>query len=231
MSSPKIKSNDPHSPEGHRQRLRDRFQKTRLEGFQDYEILELLLTFAIPRRDVKPIAREAIRRFGSLGSLLDANGSELLGVPGLGPNSVILIKLMRELTDYYLEQPLHQCSVLENRGAVVRYIRSKLGGGGKESLMVLFFGSRSRLIDRQIYPGTVDRSALFIREIVERAMFCRAVGIVAAHNHPSGFCTPSPEDRAFTRTLLAALEPLGIALYDHLIITHSAASSLLSDPQ
>lgn len=215
--------------EGHRQRLRERFLRTRLNGFQEYEILELLLTFSIPRRDVKTIAREAIRHFGSLAALLDAGGSELLDVPGLGPNSVVLVKLMRDLADYYLEQPLRNCDVLENRNAVMRYLRSKLGGGAKETLLVLFLGSRNRLLDRRIYPGTVDRSALYIREVVEHAVLCHATGVVIAHNHPSGLCMPSPEDREFTRALEEALESLGLALYDHLIVTHSAVNSLLHD--
>ena len=233
MSSSKIPKNPTGhiDREGHRQRLRERFLKTRLNGFQDYEILELLLTFSIPRRDVKPIAREAIRHFGSLGNLLDAGGSELLDVPGLGPNSIILIKLMRDLADYYLEQPLRDCNVLENRNAVVRYMRSNLGGGSKETLLVLFLGSRNRLLDRQIYPGTVDRSAIYIREVAEHAVLCHAVGVVVAHNHPSGFCSPTPEDYEFTRALEEALRPLGIALYDHIVITHSAAASLLHDPK
>lgn len=216
-----------NSAEGHRRRLRERFLRNRLDGFQEYEILELLLTFAIARRDVKPIAREALRHFGSLTALLDASGAKLLEVPGLGPSSVVLVKLIRAIGDYYLEQPLHNCDVLENRPAVLRYLRSKLGGGPKETLMVLYLGSRNRLLDRQIYPGTVDRSGIYIREVAEHAVLCHATGVVIAHNHPSGMCTPSPEDRELTRRLERALKALGLTLFDHFIVSRGAAESIL----
>ena len=213
--------------EGHRRRLRERFAKTRLAGFQEYEILELLLSFAIPRRDVNPLAREAIRRFGTLADLLDASGAELLELPGVGPNSVILIKLVRELVSRYLETPLRRGNMLENREAVMRFIRAKLGGGKKETLLVFFLGNRNRLLDWRIYPGTVDRSALFLREIAEHAVFCRATGVIAAHNHPSGCCEPSEEDRAFTRRLQEAFGSLGVVLFDHFIASRCTTVSLL----
>ena len=213
--------------EGHRRRLRERFAKTRLNGFQEYEILELLLSFAIPRRDVKPFAREAILRFGSLADLLDAGGAELLELPGFGPNSVVLVKLVRELVDRYLEAPLRRCNLLKNRDAVLRFMRTKLGGSHKEALLIFFLGSRNRLIDWRVYSGTVDRSALFLREIAEHAVFCRATGVIAAHNHPSGICEASEDDREFTRRLRQAFDPLGVVLHDHFIATRGTAISLL----
>ena len=215
--------------EGHRRRLRERFLKTRLDGLQEYEILELLLTFSIQRRDVKPIAREALRRFGSLPELFDAGGGELLDTPGFGPNTVVLVKLMRAIIDYYLERPLRDSDMIENRDSVVRYLRAKLGGGDKETLMVLFLGSRNRLLDRQIHRGTVDRANVYIREIAEHAVVCHATGVIIAHNHPSGICMPSFEDREFTRSLEAALGALGLSLFDHLIVTRGSVRSLIHD--
>lgn len=210
---------------GHRRRLRERFLRAGLIGLQDYEALELLLMFAIPRRDVKPLAKLLLERYGSVEKVLDAPPSELLEIDGIGPQAATLIVLLKQLCAEYLEQKARSVDVLDSTGRVVDFLRMKLGGGRKETFMVLFLNTQNHLITYETYPGTVDRAPVYAREIAERALLARASGVIAAHNHPSGVCDPSPDDIRLTRSL-AALSPLGISLFDHIIVTPTAYRSL-----
>ena len=213
---------------GHRSRLRGRFLAHGLESLQDYEAIELLLTYAIARRDVKPIAKEMLAKFGSVDRLLDATPEELLSVNGMGPASAALCQLVRELCAKYLEQKLVKRDLLlDTPRRVIDFCRMKLAGGKKETMLLLYLNSHNMLIDYQSIAGTVDRAAVYSREIVEKALLLHASGVIAAHNHPSGICDPSAEDVALTRNLMRALESVGITLYDHLVVTRNAAYSIL----
>ncbi len=216
---------DENSRAGHRRRLRERFLRGGLKALQDYEAVELLLTFGIPRRDVKPLAKELIARFGSLNRLLDADGSELLEA-GLGVPSAVLILLSKQLCAGYLEQRARVVEELPSQPELVDFLRMKIGGGKKESLMVLFLNARHALIDYQITPGTVDRAAVYSREVAERALLARASAVVLAHNHPSGCCTATREDYLLTQGLEEALGVFGIKLLDHLIVAPAAWKSI-----
>lgn len=211
---------------GHRRRLRERFLRAGLVGLQDYEALELLLMFAIPRRDVKPLAKLLLERYGSVEKVLDAPPAEQLEIDGIGPHAATLIVLLKQLCTEYLEQKARSVDVLDSTGRVVDFLRMKLGGGRKETFMVLFLNTQNHLITYETYPGTVDRAPVYAREIAERALLARASGVIAAHNHPSGVCDPSPDDIRLTRSLAAALSPLGISLFDHIIVTPTAYRSL-----
>lgn len=212
--------------DGHRRRLRERFLRAGLEGLQDYEALELLLTYAIPRCDVKPVAKQLLERFGTIEKVLDAPPGDLLECAGLGPAAVTLVVLLKQLCSKYLEQKARDVDVLDSTSRVVDFLRMKLGGGRKETCMVLFLNSQNHLIAYETYPGTVDRASIYAREVAEKALLCRACGVILAHNHPSGVCEPSPADLHLTRKLKAALELLTIELYDHIIVTPSAFRSL-----
>ncbi len=212
--------------DGHRRRLRERFLRAGLEGLQDYEALELLLTYAIPRCDVKPVAKQLLERFGTIEKVLDAPPGDLLECAGLGPAAVTLVVLLKQLCSKYLEQKARDVDVLDSTSRVVDFLRMKLGGGRKETCMVLFLNSQNHLIAYETYPGTVDRASIYAREVAEKALLCRACGVILAHNHPSGVCEPSPADLQLTRKLKAALELLTIELYDHIIVTPSAFRSL-----
>lgn len=213
---------------GHRQRLRERFLRAGLNGLQDYEALELLLTFAIPRQNVKPIAKQLLEKFGSVEKVLDAAPSDLLEIPGLGPAAVTLVVLLKQLCACYLEQKARAVDVLDSPQKLVNFLRMKLGGGKKETFMILFLDAQNQLINYQSIQGTVDRAAVYAREVAERALLSRASCVVAAHNHPSGICQPSMEDIQLTRRLHAALELLGIRLIDHFIITPTAHRSIIT---
>lgn len=203
----------------HRQRLRERFQKAGVEGLHDYELLELLLTYAIPRKDVKPIAKELIKRFGSLSGVLDASQKELESVSGLGSISATLIRLVKELCGAYLAEQMKRRDVLSSPQAVVDFARAKLGGLPHESFMVIYLNTKNEVIEHEIvHEGTIDRAVIYPRRILEAALTHHAAGIILVHNHPSGHPEPSDEDKRLTRAIADAGRPMDIRVLDHIII-------------
>ena len=204
---------------GHRQRLRERFARNGLDGLQEYEAVELLLSYAIMRRDVKPLAKALLRQYGSVEKLLDAPAAELVGQYGMGQSSALLIRLVRELCARYLEQRARGTNVLEDPGSIEDFARMKLGASSRETLMTIYLNARSHIIGYDLTPGTVDRASIYPRELVKQALLCNATMVVLAHNHPSGICLPSPEDVRLTAGIRAALATFGIRLIDHLIVT------------
>lgn len=211
---------------GHRQRLRERFSRSGLDGLQDYEAVELLLSYAIMRRDVKPLAKELLRDFGSLEALMDAPLSSLIDEYGMGPSSALLIRLVREMCTKYLEQRAKAVDVLLNPRQAEEFIRMKIGGGQRETLMTIFLNAHNRIICYELNPGTVNHASIYVRELAKRAVLCNATGVIIAHNHPSGVCIPSPEDRNLTAAIKSALATFGIMLFDHLIVTPSECRSV-----
>ena len=214
---------------GHRSRLRRRFLNNGLGIFYDHEVLELLLTYAIPRRDVKPLAKDLINRFGSLEAVFDATEYELSAVPGMGENSTSLILLMKGLGARYLQQKIAGIDLFKNTEAVADFIRMKIGGAPKETMMVIYLNSHNHLLGYNCIPGTVDRATIFRREIMEQCIIHRATGIIIAHNHPSGVCLPSNEDLTLTRKIRDAATANDIRFIDHIIVTPSSWRSLISD--
>ena len=221
--------NKPHYL-GHRERLRKRFQQAGTEGFQDYEILELLLTYAIPRRDVKPIAKQLIRRLGSLGAVLDADLKELQEVPELGPNSAVLIRLVKEVCGAYLGERLRHRDLLNSPEAVANFARMKLAGLPNEVFMVIYLNVKNEALDYEvIHEGTVDSSVVYPRRVLEGALAHHAAGLILVHNHPSGHTTPSWEDKQLTRAVLKAVEPVEIRVIDHIIVSKAGYYSFVEN--
>ena len=213
---------------GHRQRLRERFSDGYGVGMQDYEILELLLTYAIPRRDVKPIAKNLISRFGSLNGVLDACVDELSGVESMGKQSATLIKLVKEVGGLYLSGRMEKKDLLTSPDRVVSFARMKIAGLPHEAFMAIFLNTQNELIDHAIInEGTVDQVAVYPRRIVERALAHHAAGLIMVHNHPSGYTDPSEEDKRLTRTLKEAARLLDIKVLDHLIVGSGGYFSFL----
>jgi len=167
----------PHYLE-HRKRLRERFIRNGPEGMQDYEILELLLTFAIPRKDVKPLAKDLMGRFGSFSAVLDASQKELEEVAYLGPISSTLIRLVKEIGGVYLAEKLKKKEVLSSPQAVLDFARLKLAGLPWEVFMVIYLNSKNKVLGHQILQeGTVDRAAIYPRRLIEEALARHAAGI------------------------------------------------------
>ncbi len=205
---------------GHRQRLRQRFLTGGLTSLQDYEILELLLTFAIPFSDVKPLAKRLISHFGSFSGVLDASCEELVKVMGLGEYSATLIRLVKACAEYYLKEHAIQRRSIPSLPVLVDYCRTALGGLKDEQFRVIFLNAQNEILAEEIIQeGTVDQTVVYPRKVLEAALKHKATGLILVHNHPSGKLTPSTADRELTRAIIQAAQPLAIVVYDHLIIS------------
>jgi len=205
--------------EGHRKRLRERFERSGLEGFHDHEVLELVLCYAIPRRDVKPVAKELLSQFGSLASVLDASLARLQQVDGVGPNAAILLTLLPRILDRYQQDRWKQKPTFNSTQQAVAYLSSMLGTFRDERFCILTLNSSNSLIAmEEIQKGSVNRTAVFPRQVVEACMKHRATAVILAHNHPGGDPNPSTADRHLTRKLKKILNDLDIQVHDHIIV-------------
>lgn len=205
--------------EGHRRRLRERFKKTGLEGFHDYEFIELLLTYAIPQRDVKPIAKELIQRFDGIKGIFDASIEELTSIIGIGERTAILIKLLKEGTTLYLKIRIKSKEVLGSPQDVINFCQYALSGEKNEKFMVIYLNTKNEVIEVQtLEEGTINRTAVYPRKVIEGALRYNASALIFVHNHPSGDPTPSKTDRRLTEDLEKAASTVDIAVHDHIII-------------
>ena len=215
------------SHEGHRKRLRERFAESGIISLHLHEIVELLLTYAIPRRDTKPLARELVRRYRSLNALLNAPADELLKIEGLGGRSAEFFSFVREVAAYCLREKYQRKSMISHRRDAEEYLRFHFGMRRDEYVAVLFLGNRNQVIETEIIAeGTVNQCAVYPRIIMERALRYRAASIIVAHNHPGGGLSPSEADWVLTERLFEICGLLEIPLLDHLVISHEAVVSL-----
>jgi DNA repair protein RadC len=204
---------------GHRERLRKRFLQGGDRGLHDYELLELLLTYAIPRRDVKPYAKDLIRKFGSLAGALDAGPRDLEEALHIGPISSTLIHLVKRLCEEYFAEKMINRDALSSPQAVLDFARVKMAGLPHEGFMVIFLNTKNRVLDyRIIQEGTVDRAVIYPRRIIEEAIARHAASVILVHNHPSGHSEPSPEDRELTRSIVEAARTIDLRVLDHVVV-------------
>lgn len=218
---------DPHYT-GHRQRLRQRFLKSGLEGFADYEVVELLLTLAVPRADVKQPAKALIEKFGNLRGILDAPVEELRAVKGLGSVTPVALKIIRAAATLYLQQSGEGQDSLSDSSQLSDFWRMRIGSLPNEVFQVAYLDSGYRLLRdgvETLEEGTVDRAAVYPRRVVESALRRGAAALVLAHNHPNGRVTPSEQDKVLTRALVLAAETVGLKIVDHLIVSASESFS------
>lgn len=205
---------------GHRQRLRQRYLKNGIETFHDYEMLELLLTYSIPRVDVKPLAKEILREFGTLNRVFTADTDKLRKIKGISDNSLVLIKLVQALGGECLLSELRQKQSLSSPLEVVNFCRMKLGGLENEVFMVIYLNSKNSLIEAEIINrGTVNHAAVYPRNVMKNALTKNAVSLIIVHNHPSGECSPSAEDLNLTNLMKEAAKTVGLRILDHLIVS------------
>lgn len=212
---------------GHRKRLRTKFLTNGFAGFLDYEIIELLLTFGIPRKDCKPIAKELISRFKTVNGVILASEKDLIQIKGLGESSIIGIKLARELIIYTgKERLVKEKSDLIDIHDVAQQAIKEIGYLNKEHFKVFCINTKGFVISDTVTIGTLNASIIHPRELFKIAIENNAYSIVITHNHPSGDTTPSDEDIYTTRKIAEAGKILGIKLDDHIIVSKTGFRSL-----
>jgi len=204
---------------GHRQRLKERFSLHGLVGFHEYEVLELLLMYVIPRKDVKPIAKRLLNQFNTLASVFDAQVEELKSVEGLGKESAQFLKLNRAILEVYLSSELAEKPKLDSPDTVKAWLRLKLQDKSIEYFGALFTDQQNRCISSEIlFEGTIDRAVVYPRALIKRALELDAKGIIVFHNHPAGTAQASNQDIALTKQLLEACNTLDLKLLDHFLL-------------
>ncbi len=211
---------------GHRERLRQRFLQHSAEALQEYELLEMLLQYSIPRRDTKPLAKSLIKRFGSLAGVFDTTYEDLLQVEGIGPRTAIQIRLVKAIMEQYMRSPLKRGRRLSSARTVVDYLKTKMAGLFDEQFRVFYLDSQNRLLKESlIQEGTPTETVVYPRRVIEEALRLKATGIILIHNHPSGSLEPSRNDIQLTERLCGIAKELGIRVLDHLIITREGYTS------
>jgi len=208
-----------HSVQGHRRRLRERFARHGFDGFHDYEVLELLLTYAIPRVDVKPIAKRLLQVFGTLAGVFDATAAELAQIEGLGEKGAVFLTLIRQVEVRYLASDLPGKRVFDRPQRVKDHLRLLVQGRGMECFGAIFADQQHRHIATQIlFEGTVDRTAVYPRNLIKRAIELDAKALILFHNHPGGAPRASAEDIELTRRVAEACKPLEMKVLDHFLV-------------
>ena len=207
---------------GHRQRIKDKYQKSGIDGWLDYEVLELVLSYTIARKDTKPIAKELIARFKTINGVLDADRKELKNIQGISEHTALFFSLLKNVAILYLENELHNKNLLSSPEMVFDYLKASLKGSTDEEFKTLFLNNRNQLISIEtLQTGTVNRSVVYPRKIVERSLYHHAVGVIISHNHPAGTLKPSKDDCAVTKVIRDALKTVEISLLDHIIISYN----------
>ena len=211
-----------HKGAGHRQRLRERFMAAGLDGFHDYEVIELLLTLATPRKDCKQAAKQALERFDSLPDVLEASQAQLCEIDGLGPRNIFGLKLIKAVAERYLIKKLEQRDPLNNSRDLFDYLYSRIRDKQQEHFEVVYLDAKNRVLTSQtLFRGTLTASSVYPREVVRAALDHKAAALIFAHNHPSGDPTPSAEDRVITRRLVFACRLVDIVVHEHIVIGRS----------
>jgi DNA repair protein RadC len=212
---------------GHRERLRERFRDAGPDALSDYELLELVLFRALPRRDVKPLAKKLIATFGSFAEAIHAPETRLRQIDGIGEAVVTDLKLIAAAAGRVAKGQVKQRTLLSSWAAVIDYCRTTMAFADKEQFRILFLDKRNQLIaDELQQAGTVDHTPVYPREIVKRGLELSATAVIMVHNHPSGDPTPSQADIQMTKSIIDIAGPLGIAVHDHIIVGKNGHASL-----
>jgi DNA repair protein RadC len=214
-----MQQNKSHKGQGHRQRLRERFLADGIDGFHDYEVIELLLTLATPRKDCKDSAKAAMARFKTLQGVLEAAPADLCKVDGIGPKNIFAVRLIKAVADRYLKKKLIHKDAINDSKALFDYLYHSIGDKNREFFKVIFLNSKNEVIAVDtVSKGTLTASSVYPREVIRAALSHAAAALIFAHNHPSGDPQPSSEDVAVTRQLVFAGKIMGMVVHEHIII-------------
>ena len=227
-------SDDPEKPSpatphyhGHRMRLRERFRKAGPDALSDYELLEMVLFAAQPRRDVKPLAKALLSRFGSFAEVIHAPEGRLREIEGMGEASVDQIKLMGAAATRITRGEIKRRAALSSMNDVIDHCRASMAFAEREQFRILFLDKKNQLIADEVQQtGTVDHTPVYPREVVKRALELSATALILVHNHPSGDPAPSGADITMTREIATIAASLGITLHDHFIVGKNGHASL-----
>ncbi len=214
---------------GHRQRLRQKVTSS-AENLADYELLELILFFVIPRKDVKPLAKELLGQFGNLANVINADKEKLLTIKGITENLYVNFVVIRELINRILKQKIINQNIISSWGILMDYLKATMGNMRLEQFRVLFLNKKNVLIaDEVLSQGTIDQATIYPREIIKRALFNEASALILVHNHPSGISKPSSADIELTNKIVETCSNVNISVHDHVIITANEYFSFKSN--
>ncbi len=216
-----------HDGAGHRTRLRQKLAESGGDALHDHELIEYLLALAIPRRDTKPLAKALLREFGGIGGLMSADWQAIARVPGMGDTSIAAIKIVQATMLRTLRNEVAARPVLASWQALLDYLRADMAFLGVERVRVLHLNARNMLIrDENMGDGSIDQAAIYVREVIRRAIDLGSAAIILVHNHPSGSPEPSRQDIEVTRQIIEAGKRLNIAVHDHIIVGANGHSSM-----
>ena len=203
----------------HRQRLKKKFIESGTDAFHDYEVLELLLSYAIPQKDVKPLAKDLLREFGTLKGVIDADMSRLEKINGISTHTAILIKLVKEMGTLYLKEKAREKPQITCTSELLNYCKTYMGGLKDEQFCVIYLDAQNRITEIEaIEEGIVNQAVVYPRKVLENALKQKASAIIMVHNHPSGHVKPSDADIRLTKTIQETAKVLDILVHDHVII-------------
>lgn len=224
---PRDDAAEPPHYHGHRERLRERFHGAGPEALSDYELLEMALFPALPRRDTKPLAKALLKTFGSFAEVIHAPVARLREVDGIGEASINQIKLLAAAASRLAKGEIRRKIALSSWSEVIDYCRTGMAFADKEQFRLLFLDKRNQLIADEIQQtGTVDHTPVYPREVIKRALELSATALILVHNHPSGDPTPSQADIHMTKAIVDIATPLGISVHDHIIVGKNGHASL-----
>ncbi len=211
---------------GHRKRLRERYVSGGVKSLNDYEVLELLLTYTRVQKDLKPLAKELLKKFKGFKGVFDTQIDDLLEVNGIGEQSAILLKLVKDICNLYLKEKHLKNKSINSPDDITDYLRVSIGSIKDEQFMTLFLNSKNEVVaEETIGYGTVDHAVVYPRKVFENALKHKAVSMILVHNHPGGSLDPSSHDIEITKKLKTAADSLGIKIHDHLIVTKNGVLS------
>ena len=220
-------ADEQHHGAGHRERLRKRLFEGGADALQDHELIEYLLALAIPRRDTKPLAKKLIKQFGSFGALLSAEPQAIAKAADLSEGAVAALKIAEASALRLLKSGIQDQPILGSWQALLDYLHADMAHQPIERVRILYLNSKNRLIrDELLSEGSVDEAAVYVREIVRRALDCHATALILVHNHPSGDPQPSQQDIRLTRDIIEATRHLKVSVHDHVIIGSRGHSSM-----
>ncbi len=231
MEEDKLKINR----EGHRKRLQERYLSCGYKGLADYEIIEFLLFPIIPRRDTKALAKELLEKFSTIGGIFEADSEELKRIKGLGEVSTTYLKFIGDLFSYYYEDKIlngkeNNRISIRSKNQLLNYLRKNIGISKIEEFKVLFLNSNNEVLGVEtLFQGTIDKSAVYPRKILERVIFYNARSIIFAHNHPSGNTNPSSKDIEITKMMKEFFKMVDVSVLDHVIISRDSYFSFLEE--